>query len=403
MTLSARAAVTRTAATVWLAVTLYETLRVIGFGHPVPFWGFFAETMAGVDYVQNVVLFLPMGWIANRGRWGVWRTALAAALLSGAIEFAQQWIPGRTSQASDIICNTVGAALGWWLAAGVSARGTPSGHLMPPRNALLAWLVRLARLEIAFLALAGFMSLHVLNTRWPSPPARGDADGAWKSMYRVNCPEQSRPSTICLDVPNTAQVGKKYARIVGAKDETYARVQSHAIGRPLTRSDCVLLMFESTIGATLKLRPPLRAACALADSTDSTFVLRIDPRLEHEAIGAWTPVRASEWMWPVWPFTAYRSTVLRLAGAVTFIVLAALMAGAAPWAIPAGYLVMLEVVALLVGMRGPGWLEVAWAAIAWMVAVGAVGVDRWWRDGGPVVAEGRAAAGAGERSSDSQR
>ncbi|MDP1860600.1 MAG: hypothetical protein Q8K82_18135, partial [Gemmatimonadaceae bacterium] len=119
--------------------------------------------------------------------------------------------------------------------------------------------------------------------------------------------------------------------------------------------------------------------CALADSTDSTFVLRVDPRLEHSANGAWTPTRASEWMWPVWPFTAYRSTVLRVAGAMTFIVLAALMAGAAPWAIPAGYLVMLQLVALMMGMRGPGWLEVGGVVVAWMVAVGVVAADRWWR------------------------
>src|SRR3989338_96476 len=186
MTQNARAIMTRTAAALWLAVTLYDTLRIIGFGHPVPFWGFFAETMAGVDYVQNVVLFLPMGWIANRGRWSVWRTVLAGALVSGGIEFAQQWIPGRTSQASDIICNTAGAALGWWMAAGAGSRGDAGRRRLP----------QLAR---AFVALAGFMGLHVLNTMWPSPPVRADADGAWKSMYRVSCPAGTRVSSICLD------------------------------------------------------------------------------------------------------------------------------------------------------------------------------------------------------------
>lgn len=378
MALNARAIVTRTLAVLWLAVTLYETLRVIGYGHPVSFWGFFTETMAGVDYVQNVVLFLPMGWIAKRGRWSIWRTVLAGALLSGGIEFAQQWVAGRTSQASDILFNTSGAALGWWLAASV-VKGTPSGHHVPPRNAVRAWLVRMARLEIAFLALAGFMVLHVLNTMWPSPPVRADSDGAWKSMNRVSCPESSRSSTICLGVPNTAQVGKKYARIVGTKDETYARVQSSAYGRPLMRHDCVLLMFENTVGSSLKLRPPLRAVCAVADSTDSAFVLRVDPRIEHQGDGVWTATRAGEWMWPVWPFTAYRPHVLRVAGTLTFVALAALMAGTAPWALPAAYLVMLELVALLAGMRGPGWLELAAAAVAWVAALGAVALDRWWR------------------------
>lgn len=369
MTLNMRAAVTRAAAALWLAVTLYETLRIIGFGHPVPFWGFFAETMAGVDYVQNVVLFLPMGWIANRGRWSAWRAVVVGALISGGIEFAQQWIPGRTTQASDIICNTAGAALGWWMAAGALSQAATGAR----------WRPQVARLTIAFAILAGFIGLHVLNTMWPSPPLRADADGAWKSLYRVSCPAGSRVSSICLDLPNTAQEGKKYARIVGEGERTYARVQSNATGRPLTRSDCVLLMFESTVGATLKLRPPLRAVCALADSTDSTFALRVDPRLEHDAGGAWTSTRASEWMWPVWPFTEYRPNLLRAAGVVAFIVLAALVAGAASWAIPAGYLVMLELVALVVGMRGPGWMELAWAAAGWLAAFGAVMLDRWWR------------------------
>ncbi|MHB0961823.1 MAG: VanZ family protein [Gemmatimonadaceae bacterium] len=378
MTLNVRAAMTRAAAALWLAVTLVLTLTSVGQPTPVPFWSFFAETMAGVDYAQNVVLFLPLGWIACRGHWGFGRVLLAGALVSGGIELVQQWVPGRTSQASDIMCNTAGAALGWWLAAGVGSTGATGGQMLT-RLTLVARLKRLARLEIAFIALAGLMTLHVLNTLWPSPPTRGDAGGAWTSMYRVSCPAPSRASTICLDVPNTAQGGTKYARIVGDSERTYARVQSNAVNRALTRRDCVLLSFESTIGATLKLRPPLRAVCALADSTDSTFALRVDPRLEHEVSGEWTPTRASEWMWPVWPFTAYRPTVLRVAGALTFIVVAALMAGAAPWGIPAGYLIMLELVALVVGMRGPGWLEVGWAAIAWVAAVGAVTVDRWWR------------------------
>lgn len=385
MTLNARATMTHAAAALWLAVTLYETQRSIGWMTPVPFWAVFTATMAGVDFVQNIVLFLPMGWIACRAGWSVRRTALIGVLVSVGIEVGQIWVAGRTSTAMDIVCNTAGAVLGWWMAAGVGATGDTSGQV-PPRAewlARLARLTRLPRLEIAFAVLALFMSLHVLNTMWPTPPARVDADGAWKTMYRVSCPESSRASTICMEAPNTEQAGNKYARVVGPGERTYARVQSHAVGRPLARSDCVLLRFEHTVGSALKLRPPLRAVCALANSTDSAFVLRVDPRLEHPVDGTWTPMRASEWMWPVWPFTAYRPTVLRVAGALSFIVLAALMAGAAPWAIPAGYLVVLELVALVVGMRGPGWWEAALALVAWLVAVTAVRADSWWHRKSP--------------------
>lgn len=363
MTLNARATVTRAAAALWLAVTLYETLRPLGWMTPVPFWSVFNETMAGVDYVQNVVLFLPLGWIANRGRWSIYRTVLAGAFLSGGIEFGQMWVSGRTSTAMDIACNTAGAALGWWMA-------TPA---MRPH----------ARLAVAFGALTALMTLHVLNTTWPDLAGRVDGAGAWGAVNRVACPVGARESTVCVTVPNSSEEGMKHVRVVGSGDRTYARVQSNAIDRPLTRRDCVLLMFESTIGSQLRLRPPLRAVCALADSTDATIALRVDPRLEHEVSGEWTPTRASEWMWPIWPFTTYQPIVLRVAGAVTFIVLTALMTGAAPWVIPAGYLVILEFIAFIAGMRGPGWWSAAWVLASWLVAVAAVRVDSWWRRKNP--------------------
>src|SRR5512133_3090442 len=194
---------TRTAAALWLAVTLYETQRPLGWMTPVPFWALFTASMAGVDFVLNIVLFLPMGWIARRAGWNVRRTVLVGAIVSALIELGQVWVAGRTSTAMHIVCNTAGAALGWWMAASAGATSATEG----PRLPRLSRLVRLrhrARLEIVFIALACFMTLHVLNTMWPSPPTRGDADGAWKSMYRVNCPQQSHASTICLEVPNTA-------------------------------------------------------------------------------------------------------------------------------------------------------------------------------------------------------
>lgn len=364
MSPNARAITTRTAAALWLAVTLYETQRPIGWMTPVPFWAVFTATMAGVDFMQNLVLFLPMGWIAHRAGWNVRRTVLVGALVSAGIEFGQIWVAGRTSTAMDIVCNTAGAALGWRMA-------TPA---MRPR----------VRLAIAFGALTALMTLHVLNTTWPDLADRVDGTGAWGAVNRVACPVGARASTVCITVPNSSEEGTKYVRVVGSGDRTYTRVQSHALNRPLARRDCVLLMFESTIGSQLRLRPPLRAACVLADSTDATIALRVDPRLEHEVSGEWTPTRASEWMWPVWPFSAYQPTVLRVAGAMAFVGLAALMTGVAPWVIPAGYLLMLECMALVAGMRGPGWWDTAWVLASWLVAVAAVRADLWWRRKTPI-------------------
>jgi hypothetical protein len=288
-------------------------------------------------------------------------------LLSGGIEVAQLWVPGRTTQASDILCNTVGATLGWWMA-------TPAVRLR-------------ARLAVAFVTLALFLGLHQLNTAWPSIADRADGAGVWQTVSRVACPGGLRDHAICVVVPNSEQGGSKYVRVVGPNEATYARVQSNAHGRRVARNDCVLLMFESTLGDRLKLRPPLAAACGVADTSDLEIDLRIGPRLEHEHPGAWTPTRASVWTWPVWPFTAYQPMVQVAAGALLFIVLTSLLITTPAWYVPAGYFAMLEVVAFVAGFRLPGWWEVLWIALAWGVALAAVAMDRWWRHAAAPVAE----------------
>ena len=353
-----RARFTQAAAVLWLAFTVYETMRPIGWIQYVPFWAFFTESMAGVDAVQNVVLFAPFGWIAHRAGWSIWRSVLVAFLVSAAIEFAQQWVPGRTSTAMDLACNSAGAALGWWLATRVTR----------PR----------LRLGLAFVTLGAFVELHVLNTSWPSLAERADGSGAWASVTRAACPLGTRESTVCITVPNTAQRAIKYVLIVGPEEQSYARVQGGATGRLIGRKDCTDLWFESTLGATLHLRPPLTTACDLADTTEKLIDLQVNPRLAHDARGAWTPVRVGVWLWPVWPFTRYRPAVLRVAGALAFVVLSALIAGAAPWILPAGYLVVLEGAALLAGLRPPGLWDIGWALVGWLAALVAVWLDQWW-------------------------
>ena len=64
------------------------------------------------DVILNVMLFLPLGgFLALAGmRW--WRLGLGAALLSGSIECAQLFIPGRDSSVADVVSNTTGALVG---------------------------------------------------------------------------------------------------------------------------------------------------------------------------------------------------------------------------------------------------------------------------------------------------
>lgn len=347
------------AGALWLLVTLYETLHPVGWVQSISFWSFWDQDRSTVDMVENLVLFLPMGWIASRGGWSVRRTVLAALLLSASIEFAQQWVPGRASMATDILFNTVGAALGWWMATPVKR----------PR----------LRVALTFVAFAVFLGLHALNTTWPGGVVQVGGVGAWTGATLKPCGAAVRESTSCVEIPNAAKAGDKLVLASGASERTYARVMGGAAGRPEGRSDCVTIRFESTIGVGLALRAPLTRACGLADSADRMFEVRLDPRLEYTARGAWEPTRAGVWMWPVWPFESYRPAMLRGVGALTFVIGTAMLAGTAPWWIPAGYLLMLTLAAMATGMRGPGLWELGWTAAAWLAAMAVVWLDARWQ------------------------
>ncbi len=81
----------------------------------------------GYDIVQtaaNVVLFVPLGWLAialTRLRW--WQVTLAGLVLSTGIELGQAWLrPERFATVSDVVANTSGAAVGAVLASAVLHR-----------------------------------------------------------------------------------------------------------------------------------------------------------------------------------------------------------------------------------------------------------------------------------------
>lgn len=69
-----------------------------------------------VNVVGNIALFaLPAGLLWFLG-WPLRRTVLAGFLLSLGIELLQLAVPGRTTATTDVLCNTLGAAVGWLLA-----------------------------------------------------------------------------------------------------------------------------------------------------------------------------------------------------------------------------------------------------------------------------------------------
>jgi VanZ family protein len=89
---------------------LVPLIRIVrGFTPPV-------QPAVVTNAVGNIFLFLPLG--AALCLLGLRRrtTVLTGFCLSTAIEITQLFIPGRTTSADDVLCNTVGAVLGFLLA-----------------------------------------------------------------------------------------------------------------------------------------------------------------------------------------------------------------------------------------------------------------------------------------------
>lgn len=80
-------------------------------------WQVGAGEIGLADLIQNLLLFLPLGAAARAAGWTARRTALVACLGSIAIELTQAIaLPGRDAALGDVLANTLGGAMGWWLA-----------------------------------------------------------------------------------------------------------------------------------------------------------------------------------------------------------------------------------------------------------------------------------------------
>lgn len=94
------------------------------------------------ERVLNTLLFVPLGaTVALLLSLRLWPVAIFAGFaLSATVEFAQESIPGRVPDASDVLWNTVGAAIGVLLvtvprlvAAAVRRSARPSPRTAPAR------------------------------------------------------------------------------------------------------------------------------------------------------------------------------------------------------------------------------------------------------------------------------
>ena len=114
------------------------------------------------ELIQNLILFIPLGVSLTLARIWPGRVVAIGALLSFAVEFAQQYIPGRDPSVGDIICNTTSTALGVLLV--VTA---PIWLWAPPRRS--AWQARLAALTAV---LVWFGTGAMLQQTFPPRPYR---------------------------------------------------------------------------------------------------------------------------------------------------------------------------------------------------------------------------------------
>ena len=95
---------------------LVPLVRIVrGFTPPV-------QPPVVTNTIGNIFLFLPLG--AALCLLGVRRraTVLTGFCLSAAIEITQLFIPGRTTSADDVLCNTLGALVGFLLVSAWAVR-----------------------------------------------------------------------------------------------------------------------------------------------------------------------------------------------------------------------------------------------------------------------------------------
>jgi hypothetical protein len=110
------------AASLWAILLL--TLAPTGGSGPSGFqWRFLRGDLDLSDILCNVLLFVPFAAALRCSGVGAWRTIALGCAVSATVEFLQlRVIPGRDSALSDLMSNTLGAALGAGLAGWLPTR-----------------------------------------------------------------------------------------------------------------------------------------------------------------------------------------------------------------------------------------------------------------------------------------
>jgi hypothetical protein len=172
-----------------LLLTLRPAGGTVAAGWTLAFSG--PEALA--EILQNLLLFTPFGAalvLADPGRKPgenpILPATLLGAALSFAVEFIQQWIPGRDPNVGDIVCNTISTAIGAGL-----VWTAPRWLFVPPRQA--AWqALALALVACGAWLVSGWLLAHPAAARaltLDDVRGRGLSLGdGWRLIFSPNFP-----------------------------------------------------------------------------------------------------------------------------------------------------------------------------------------------------------------------
>lgn len=210
----------------------------------------------------NVVLFVPLGFIAGRLlRWGPWASVGAGLLASLVIEVAQGTglfgiypYAYRTADVDDLVYNTLGAAAGWACAAAL-ARVLPPGALAGEgevthepgliRRCVALWL-DMTLMLVATLAVSAAVSLVLHN----APGA-----GAWADVpYVLLVAAAAFVWTECV---------RPWRHGGSTPGGAFVRMSCETRGRTGARRAAFYAARAATLGAALLFPPILWPALAL--------------------------------------------------------------------------------------------------------------------------------------------
>lgn len=108
----------------------------------------FCGSLGGVDFILNVVLFVPIG-MTLRWTMGRWSSVVITGIVTTLVIETLQWriIAGRDAALGDIVANTIGTLIGSWLAVAIfswAKAGVPAARTYARVSGLAASLVLIA-------------------------------------------------------------------------------------------------------------------------------------------------------------------------------------------------------------------------------------------------------------------